>query len=1032
MDLHGSRIWTLLDSAAGFNLIHSRHVDTCSGSAETVVLASAKCTLTMKGTASLQVQIGGTVVTVPFRVCDDLAADCILGLPWLKEQHAVLDFERSCVHFGQSARETVYWDVSASSTAAPILSSDLDQDFPVAMQGRFDRMLERFSDVFKDPRRRGTRTISHHIRVTTNTPVRVQPYRVSDEKKRIIQQQVFEMLQEGVIAHSMSPWSSPVVLVAKKDGSRRFCVDYRRVNDITPSEPTPMPIISETIQDLGAATVFSCLDLKSGYWQIPMSEESKAMTAFSTPDGGHYEFNVMPFGLRNAPATFQRLMSQQVLAGYLREFVHVYLDDIIVFSRSHEEHLEHLARVFERLQQHGLVLSQKKCQFAKRDLQYLGLHVYGETTSPTANHLRQIADCAQPTSRTELRSFIGLCNWVRDYVPRFAETVAPLTDMLSAKKKWCWTTTMSTALEKVRAAFREPIHLHRPVPDRPFVLQTDASGVGIAAVLFQPGDSEDQRRIVSFASARLKDAERRYHVNEQECLALIWAIKRYRPLLEGRRFTVKTDSQALTWLQRFKDTKAKLLRWTLLLQEFDFQIEHCPGKLNELPDVLSRDPDSQLVGDDEDSERLVPPAVGEIFAVDVPLPQLIKAAQQTDALTQRMIVRTQDPDDPVNNAAGRMSYEDDALWVPATGDRARQLYVPAAVRRDVLRVHHDDAGHPGYKETDRAIRLRYFWEEMPTTIRQYVRRCATCVATKPGAARKPAPLAARRPTAPWHTVSVDLMGPYPKTNDGKTSILVVTDTFTRWVEAFSIGNPKTPAIVRLLEEQVFSRYGYPRVLIADNGPQFTSGLWKRSLRRWGVRDHHTGRYHARANPVERRNQEVKKGLRARLQGRPHTQWARQLPAVLRDLRTRRNAATGYTPSQALLGYTLPLPGDRDLHPEAAVEAPDHPHREERLEDIRHHQLLYQRRYTGEEVPDPHQVGDQVMIRGHLQSDGPRNRHAGFHPKWLGPYNIRDLHSGRVYTVDRDGTAVRVPAFDVKPAAPPEDPAPADLDVSDSD
>lgn len=1019
IEVGNQRLTALIDTGAAHCVLHERFAQQPLQGARSAPLAAAGQQLLFSGAEDMEIVLEGRCSHVTFQVSPQLAVDCILGCPWLEANEATIDMKRRCVHLGTTHRHTLYFVTAAPEgrDKAVIHLDDFDHGFPTEQLPEFESLLQRYGHLFGRKPHQRSKTTPYQIQLKDQTPIRSRPYRISDEKKRIVQAQITNMLQEGIITPSTSPYSSPIVLVPKQDGSMRFCVDYRRVNEATISMPATMPVISETLQDLGDAQVFSSLDLEKGYWQIPLEDSSKAVTAFSTPDGGHYQFEVLPFGLRNAPAKFQHTMSQEVLAGFLRKFAMVYSDNFIVYSKNHEEHLRHLALVFERLQEYGLRLSPTKCEFGKTHLPYLGHVIARDTTRPTTKHLRQIAEQPVPKTRKELRSFIGLCNWLRDYVPRFAEISAPLTELLATKRSFRWTSEAEEAFRATQEAFSQPLQLHRPLPDLPYILQTDASGVGIAAVLYQ--QDQEQRRIISYASTKLSRTEARYHINEQECLALVWAVRRYRPLLEGRRFTVRTDSRALTWLARFKDTKTKLLRWALLLQEFDFAIEHCPGEQNQLADVLSRDPEEVTAADDPDEHlRLLPPGINALL--DEPLPVQVMQAQKTDALTRRMIERLGDPDDPdAATLAETMAVLNGHLW-RRSGDGVHQLYVPTGARRTVMACLHDDVGHPGRDETARAISHRYYWPQMSGEITKYVQRCITCAAVKPGAARLNAPLQPRTPTAPWQSVSVDLMGPYPKTRKGKTNILVVTDMFTRWVEAFAIGEPKTSVITRLMEENVFHRFGYPKIVLTDNGRQFTGHHWHHACRQWGATPYRTGIYHPRANPVERRNQELKKGLRVRLQGQSHTRWAQHLPAILRDLRTRRNAATGYTPSEALLGYTLPLPGEHQLLPDGEVQEMGQPAREVRLEDIRQHQLTYQQRYAGGEPQEPLQVGAHVMVRAHPQSDARKGVHAGFHPRWLGPYTIREVHSGRVYTVDRDGHDTRIPAYDIKPAPPPED------------
>lgn len=700
----------------------------------------------------------------------------------------------------------------------------------------------------------------------------------------------------------------------------------------------------------------------------------------------------------------------------------VYLDDIIVFSNNHEEHLLHLSLVLERLQQHGLKLKIGKCAFGKTSLDYLGHTISPGITTPQTRHLGQILNHPQPTTRRQLRAFLGLCGWLRSFLPRFADTAAPLTDLLSHKRPWRWTTTVHNAFLQVKDMVAQPLVLHRPVPGVPLVVQTDASCLGVAAVVYQTINNE--RRIITYDSARLSPAESRYHANEQECLALVWALKKHRPLLEGQKFIARTDSQALTWLHRFRDQRAKLLRWSLLLQEFDFTLEHCPGKENQLPDVLSRSPDDNTTKTDG-YERLLPPEAPlevpnqtpiSLQALPGTIIDVVQAAQSADRETQEFVRRCAEPEDEHHQGLNRAySVTDGYLFVKPRNTYPRTLYVPVPARLRVLDHFHDQSGHPGRDETRRSLGRRCNWFNMENDVRNHVKACLICMSTKRGKHQPAAPLKPRTPSQPFHTVSVDLMGPYPRTDSGKQYILVVTDIFTKWVEAFALNEAKVLAITRLIEEEVFHRFGFPEAIITDNGAVFVSHHWRRCCYRWGCVRYHTPTYHPRANPVERRNQELKKGLRLQLHDRPHTEWARKLPFVLRNLRQRANAATGYTPARALLGQELNQPGDGQLRdPEQPAQAPHHDNREARLDEIRQNQLRYQRRYAGDRQPARYQAGDQVMIRAHPQSKRKKQFYAGFAPKWLGPYTIRDLIGGHVYAVDRGGEDVRCHADNVRP------------------
>jgi hypothetical protein len=1017
-----------LDSGASANFVSGRIFQAEEVARQQLELASREATVETSGRIVATLHIGEACYEdVPFLVVNELRDEVILGHQWLRNARATMDFTLGCVHHGARTRRTTYWNQrqpEASGTCR--IEDEVRHEFPSSCAREFLDVLREFAGVMNDESVTGTvSAVSHTIRLVKNEPFRIRPYHLSEDKKRALFECVRDMLASGVIERSDSEYCSPVVLVRKKDGTVRFCTDYRRLNQNTKDEAAPLPRIQEVLRDFGTAQVYSSMDLKSGYWQIPMEPASKHLTAFATPDGATYQYRVMPFGLKNAPATFQKLMTR-VLAGLLGKCVHVYLDDIIVYSRTHEEHVSHLRQVFERLHEYGLRCAVGKCRFGVSELPYLG-HVIGSRCNrPQEGHLRQIRDAPTPRTKRQLQSFLGLANWVREYVPRFAEIAAPLTDLLHKGKSFKWTTAAGEAFLSLKEAMDQPLVLHRPDPDMSFTLQTDASGVGIAAVLFQ--DHADQRRIVSYASARLNETQRRYHVNEQECLAIVWAVKRYRPYLEEKPFVLKTDNKALLWLNTTKESNAKLTRWALLLQEFSFRVEHVPGKENELPDLLSRQPSDDNVCEEaeEDDRMLVPMRDSQhrevLNAIDVPtLADEVKAAQHADQDFPGIVARLQrilaeGPREPGERSFAENYLLEDGNLVKQAGQR-RLLWVPEAARPRILHEFHDslEAGHPGQDETYRALTRFYTWPTAQQDTRNHVRSCLICATTKRGPVQAAAPLRAHTPQQPWQTIAIDFMGPYEVTPEGKRYLLVVTDLFSRWVEAFPVAAATARVTTTILEKEVFSRWGYPRDIISDNGSQFSSNTFKRACHRWQVRHWPTANYHPRANPTERRNQEVKKILRIAHQTFPNQPWDRHLAKGLFNLRRRQNAATGQTPSHLLLGFDLRAPGewewDRGPIPDTA---------EERHQRARSHQRRYQERYVRPGPPTKtFQAGDRVLVRHHARR--------GFEPKWIGPVRVIANARGDCYWVERGAYATREHIDHLRPA-PVQTPAEPEQDA----
>ena len=716
----GGEILSLVDSAASLSLMRADKVPREAIISKTeehqLLLAGTGATMEIVGKALVKGFVQGQRFEKTFGVVPDLREEAILGIDWLQDEQAVVDFRRGCVHYGQAERGTAYFHRRAPKQQQADVRMTFDSEVPKKTREALQQSTQQFQHVFTTSTT-PCKTATHTINLTSAVPFRVRPYRYSDRVKQEIHRQVEEMLAQDVIEPSHSPYSSPVVMVKKKDGKERFCVDYRQLNAITQDEASHLPMIHETLKDLGPAKIFSSLDLKSGYWQVPLDPSSKQLTAFSIPDGGSYQFKVMPFGLKGAPGTFQRLMSEEVLIGYIRQFCLVYLDDVIIYSQSWEDHVRHLHLVLERFSQHGLQLSPEKCRIGRTSVEYLGHVVTATGNGPQQCDLQGIQTASTPRTRRDLRKFLGLCNWLREYIEDFTKLALPMTDLLNTKVAFKWNQEAQAAFDEIKKRLKKPVYLHRPDFTQPFVLQTDASGYGLAAVLYQPQENGD-RRVISYASTKMSPTEKRYHSNEQEALAAVWAIRRYRPYLEDRPFTLRTDNRALTWLHSAKDQRAKLTRWAVLLTEFNFTIEHCPGRENELPDALSRDPEDNALDMEmcEDTDRMChvqqehhAPQVCQVEVAT--LFDTIKQGQKQDPQCIHVRQKLRQGDSSLRDQKNYIE-EDEALWRIVSPEEKR-LVVPQHLITHVLQAYHEDphAGHPGSYETHRDIARIYFWNK---------------------------------------------------------------------------------------------------------------------------------------------------------------------------------------------------------------------------------------------------------------------------------------------------------------------------------
>ncbi|KAJ0044064.1 hypothetical protein NL108_006172 [Boleophthalmus pectinirostris] len=444
-----------------------------------------------------------------------------------------------------------------------------------------------------------TSLVQHKIRLKKDAPVRQRSYRIPERLVPVLQKEIKLMLELGIIEVSSSEWCSPIVLVPKKDGSLRFCIDFRYLNAISNFDPYPMPRIDDLLERVGGATYITTLDLSKGYWQLALAPEAKELTAFRTPFG-MYQFKVMPFGLQGAPATFQRLMDH--ILRDVSDFSAAYLDDVVVYSSNWEEHLYHLQEVLQRIRAAGLTINPRKCAVAHKEVQYLGFTIGFGRIKPQVEKMEAIRSFPVPTTKRKVRGFIGLVGWYRKFVPHFSDRTAVLTNLTknAAPNKVRWTEECEQAFNDLKETIcTEPV-LHSPDFSQPFILQTDASQTGLGAVLIQ--EKEGERRPVVFLSRRLLDRETRYSTVEKECLGVKWAVDSLRYYLLGRHFVLETDHRALQWLHKMKDANNRITGWYLSLQPYNFTVQYRPGKSNVVADCLSRTAEEEAAPQEREGE----------------------------------------------------------------------------------------------------------------------------------------------------------------------------------------------------------------------------------------------------------------------------------------------------------------------------------------------------------------------------------------------------------------------------------------------
>ncbi|KMQ84279.1 reverse ribonuclease integrase, partial [Lasius niger] len=666
----------------------------------------------IKEEVRIPIELENAYQDVTVALLPNLAVPCILGIDFLVKFGIALDFASGEWYFAQHphVRYRLATDTTSRETSCCGLSE---------LNSEQERALENFFQTLPEPSPNPgvTELTDHKIDVGSSPPIKQRCYLVSPKVQEAIRAETDKMLAAGIIEPSFSEWSNPIVMVKKPNGKYRFCLDFRKVNSVSKKDAYPLPNMNGILDKLRSARYISTIDLSQAYFQVPLAKESREITAFSVPGMGLFHFTRMPYGLTGAPATFQRLLDR-LIGPEMEPHVFAYLDDIVIVTPTFEEHMSWLKKVLDRIVTAGLTVNPDKCEFCRSQVRYLGFIVQQEGLTVDPEKTRPILEYPAPRNLKQLRRFLGMSSWYRRFIPQFATLSEPLTRLLKKGKRWEWGDDQDRAFDQIRDHLVTAPTLACPDFELPFVLQTDASSVGLGAVLTQTIDEEE--RVIAFASRALADPEKRYSVTEQECLAVVWAIQKFRPYLEGYRFTVVTDHSSLRWLHNLKNPTGRLARWALELLEYDYEIVHRKGALHHVPDALSR------MFENDDTEETPIAAINTahiIAAVDT-----VDFENTTDEWYRKRsmeVVSNPNKFTQWKVMDGRLYFlrpkkviseivEDLDRW---------KVVIPREYRQEVLRESHDmpQAGHLGTEKTYQRVAVSYFWPNLFRDVTEYVR-----------------------------------------------------------------------------------------------------------------------------------------------------------------------------------------------------------------------------------------------------------------------------------------------------------------------
>ncbi|CAF2908943.1 unnamed protein product [Rotaria sp. Silwood2] len=873
--------------------------------------------------------------------------------------------------------------------------------------------------------------IHHTINTGDHLPTSVRPYYKTVQQRKEVQQEVGMLLDQGILRPSNSPWSSPVLLKKKSDGTYRFLVDFRRLNSITKKDSYPQPSAEELLHRLAGHQYFTKVDLKSGYFQIPIHESDIPKTAIITQDG-LYEFTVLAQGLMNAPPTFQRVMNE-LLANGRWDYVVVYLDDIVIFSKTIEEHKQHVADVLSTLHKANFQVSPAKCSIAVEKIEFLSHIVTSDKVEPSLDKIKAIANIAPPKTLSQANKFIGKVGYYRKFIRDFAKIAAPIhkvTNKTRTKRnEFRWGQEQQDAFEKFKSILTSaPLFLDFPNRSVPFILSTDASDLRIAGVLKQ--DTTDGLKICYYKSRLLNDTESRYSTTEREALAIYWCLTELRNYIGDSEITIETDHKPLVNMHKKRNYgNRRIDNWLIHLQDLIpqiIEIKYRCGIDNIGPDYLTRyetiDSDNQQQSLSaitrsitkkaaasasssptvtEDHPITSTPLLKSTSILDLTL-EKIKVEQDNDTDIQLIISRIH-AQKKMNNYVLYNSVLFRLITKKNDGTKSKVPYLPVSMLNTLLEAFHDHplSGHFGVQRTLHKIRTRFWWPNMRKSIEHYISSCQQCKKFNIIRSKTPGHLKSfDPPTEVFQVLHMDFWGPVRTSSQGNRYVLVLTDNLSKYVIAKAMSNNTAKATAEFLMNEFIMIHGAPERLITDNGVHFNNTLMKTITAMMNTIHAFSASYHPQTNgQVERFNATFCTQL-AKYYDENEDDWDDYLQSVVYAYNTGIHATTGFVPYELAFGRRQKSPFDSNSS-NFTLTQPDtffkHLQKIRRTilkqaqENIRHQQQLTKLRYDKHRKDMSYSIGDLVFLKVCVGRTKLGER-------WIGPCQVTNKTGEQSYFV----------------------------------
>ena len=868
-------------------------------------------------------------------------------------------------------------------------------EFDLSLPSVVKSLLQEFDDVFPNDIPSGLpplRGIEHQIDFIPGASIPNRPaYRSNPEETKELQRQVEELLAKGYVRESMSPCAVPVLLVPKKDGTWRMCVDCRAINQITVKYRHPIPRLDDMLDELHGSCIFSKIDLKSGYHQIRMREGDEWKTAFKTKYG-LYEWLVMPFGLTNAPSTFMRLMNH-ILRPFIGRFVVVYFDDILIYSKTLDEHLEHLHNVLSVLRKEKLFANLKKCSFCTNQIVFLGYVVNDKGVEVDGEKVKAIKEWPTPKSITEVRSFHGLASFYRRFVRDFSTLAAPLTEVIKKSVGFKWGSEQERAFNLIKEKLSSAPILSLPDFSKTFEIECDASGIGIGAVLMQ------ERHPIAFFSEKLNGAALNYPTYDKELYALVRALQTWQHYLWPKEFVIHTDHESLKHLKGQGKLNKRHAKWLEFIETFPYVIKYKQGKENVVADALSR---RYALISTLNAKLLGFELIKDLYPSDPDFANVYGACEKM--------------------AFGKFYRHEGYLF------RENRMCVPISSLRELLvREAHGGGlmGHFGVRKTLDVLTEHFFWPHMRRDVERVCGKCITCKQAKsrvlPHGLYTPLPI----PSEPWVDLSMDFVLGLPRSKRGKDSVFVVVDRFSKMAHFIPCHkSDDANNIADLFFKEIVRLHGMPKTIVSDRDAKFLSYFWKTLWGKLGTKLLFSTTCHPQTDgQTEVVNRTLSTLLRAIIQ-KNLKNWEECLPHVEFAYNRSVHSATNHSPFEVVYGFNPLTP--LDLLPLPSVECVnlDGKRKAEMVKQMHENVRQQIQRRTEQYVSQANkgrkklvfEPGDWVWV--HMRKERfPAQRRSKLHPRGDGPFQVITRINDNAYKLDLPGEYNISATFNVSDLTP---------------